>query len=82
MDVAQQRGIDIDLDSGLSDDNREWQCRRGVFDNVNECVTQLLDARRMDNVLDLDGSDTNSDAVSVISGPESESGEEDRDESK
>ena len=51
-----------------------------MFDN--ECVTQLLDAYRMDNVLDSDGSNTNSEAVSVVSGSESESGEENRDQSK
>jgi len=43
-------------------------------------MRKLLDAYLMRNLLDSDGSDTDSEAVGVVFGTESESGEEDRDQ--
>ena len=57
MDVAQQRDIDIDRPSA-----QRWL--RGVFDS--ESLTQLLNAYRMDSLLDSYVADNNSDAWSVL----------------
>ncbi|KAK2180203.1 hypothetical protein NP493_453g01003 [Ridgeia piscesae] len=61
MDVAQQRDIDIDRPSRSAQrwpPMSRWQNMRGLFDN--ESMTQLLDAYRMENLLDSDVSNTNS----------------------
>ena len=65
MDVAQQRDIDIDRPSRSAQrwpPMSRWQNMRGLFDN--ESMTQLLDAYRMENLLDSDVSNTNSEGVS------------------